>query len=229
MSKQSQRIGSEQRVRLACRLEAALADVGGAPCAGESVLFAELVERYAQPQRHYHTLVHVDACLTWLDWFAGSAEPQSERDGRAERAEIELALWFHDVVYDPQCTDNEQASAELARSHLVAAGVRAPSIARVVDHVLATRSHTAETNAAALVIDVDLAILAASPGEYACFEQQIRSEYLYVPEQLYRQARAAVLREFLARPRIYHTLSVRELLEQRARHNLEQAIVRLGQ
>src|SRR5688500_725542 len=63
----------------------------------------ELLIRYAEPHRHYHTLEHVVACLKWLDRFREVAEHPEE---------VELALWYHDAIYVPGAGDNESRSAE---------------------------------------------------------------------------------------------------------------------
>jgi predicted metal-dependent HD superfamily phosphohydrolase len=137
-------------------------------------------------------------------------------------AEVELALWFHDAEYDPQRRDNEERSAEWARASVLAAGC-APEVAqRVADLVLATRTHTVagDDADAALLLDIDLAILAAAPGRFADYERQIRLEYAHVPDDAFRTGRAKVLRGFLQRERIYRTEPFHAALEARARANL---------
>lgn len=198
--------------RLRARFCAALQANGGEP------VFDELVQRYGEAQRHYHTLAHIDACLGWLDWFAGSAE---------QPAEVELALWFHDVHYDPARHDNEALSAQLMAARLAPLGIAGERIERIAEHVLATRTHRAGTSDGALVVDLDLSILAAEPADYARFEHDVRREYAAVPEPLFREGRARVLGSFLERAHVYTTPAVRELLEARARSNLTHALAAL--
>jgi predicted metal-dependent HD superfamily phosphohydrolase len=201
---------------LQARLAAALHAVGARGQA--DVLFAELARRYGEPHRHYHTLEHVDACLTWLDWMAGTAE---------RPAEVELSLWFHDAVYHPGRPDNEQASADLARHVLAGMGVHLATSDRIAESVAATAQHRPLSADGALVVDIDLSVLGAEPSAYDEFERRVRQEYARVPMAAYRCGRTRVLEEFLARPRIYHTAAMYELLEASARFNLQRAITRL--
>ena len=201
---------------LAARFCRALHTLGATGEGGAT--FADLVRRWREPHRHYHTLVHLEACLAWLDWVAASAD---------NAAEVELALWFHDAIYEPARADNERASAALAETQLRRLGVPEPSVLRVVQHVLATRGHRARSADGALVVDLDLSVLGASPEAYDRYERAIREEYRHVPDVAYRRGRGAVLREFAARPRIYETPALHELLEPQARRNLERALATL--
>lgn len=202
---------------LRARFAAALSSVGAR--ADGTMVVDDLGRRYREPHRHYHNLEHVEACLAWLDWFAGCAE---------HRAEVELALWFHDAVYEPVRKDNEAVSAALADQALQSLGVPRQAVRRIVDHVIATASHDAIHGDRALVVDVDLAILGSTQSAFARFEQQIRREYAHVPDDAYRRGRGAVLQGFVARDRIYQTPAVAALLESAARRNLEQALRHLG-
>ncbi len=201
---------------LQARLSAALHSVG-AEGNGE-VLFAELARRYSESHRHYHTLEHVDACLTWLDWMAGTAQ---------RAAEVELSLWFHDAVYQPARPDNEQASGDLARQVLGGMNVPVAAVERIAASIAATSQHRPISADGALVVDIDLSVLGAEPDAYDEFERCVRQEYALVPIDAYRRGRARVLEAFLARPRIYHTATMHELFEAPARSNLKRAITGL--
>ncbi|MBL8289373.1 MAG: N-methyl-D-aspartate receptor NMDAR2C subunit [Rubrivivax sp.] len=186
----------------------------GAGGSGDDVR-AALVARYAEPHRAYHTLQHLDECLTAFEAVQHLAE---------HAAEVEMALWFHDAVYDVHRHDNEEASAEWARAALRAAGAPAAAAARVAALVLATK-HQAPPRGAdeTVLVDIDLAILGAEAPRFAQYEQQIRAEYAFVPEAQFRQRRRDILGSFLSRPRIYGTGHFHALLEERARRNLRRA------
>ena len=147
----------------------------------------------------------------------------------AERAaEVELALWFHDAVYDPGGPGNEQASAELVRRVLGGMGVPIAAVERIAASVAATEHHRPVSADGALVVDLDLNILGAESHIYDQFERRIRREYAPVPVDIYRCGSGRVLQRFLRRPRIYHTAAMNELLEAPARSNLRRAITALS-
>jgi len=189
----------------------------GAGGDGEQVR-AALVAAYAEPQRKYHTLQHLTECLEWFERVR--ALPKYA-------AEVELALWFHDAIYDVKGSDNEQRSADWAAAELADAGVTPEVIGRVSALILATRHMAAPTEPdQQVLVDIDLAILGAAEPRFAEYGQQIRDEYAFVPEELFKPRRRALLGSFLERPRIYSTSHFHALLEERARANLRGAVGR---
>ena len=171
---------------------------------------------YAEPHRSYHTLQHLHECI---DRF------ETCRDLAARPAEVEVALWFHDAVYDVLRADNERRSADWARDAALAAGVPHDAAGRIDSLVMATRHATAPAGGdEQLLVDIDLAILGAGAARFAEYEEQIRREYAHVADAVFRSKRRAVLARFLAREAIYATPRLRAELEQRARANLSLAI-----
>lgn len=189
----------------------------GIGAAGEgTALFERLKAAYAEPQRHYHTLQHLGECLALFDGARTLADRPHE---------VELALWFHDAVYEVKRHDNEQRSADWAREALRDAGVGGDAAQRVHDLVMATR-HTAVPAGRdeRLLVDIDLSILGAERARFDEYERQIRREYAYVPGFLFRRKRREILKGFLDRPAIYGTPHFHDALEARARENLARAI-----
>jgi predicted metal-dependent HD superfamily phosphohydrolase len=195
------------------RWEALLTGLGARP---EAETFSKLKSAYAEKHRAYHTSRHIDECLSLLDEFNHLA---------VHAAEVECALWFHDAIYEPMSSSNEERSADLASDFGRRMGVSADSMARIRSHILATRHVGLPADGdARLVVDIDLAILGSEPNRYAEFERDVRKEYRWVPGIIYRSKRAEILRSFLDRPRIYHWEAVHERLEAQARSNVSQAI-----
>lgn len=185
----------------------------------ESNSFDALAAAYSEKHRHYHTTRHIDHCLRELDSAMSLAR---------DPAEVELALWFHDAIYDPHSGKNEERSADWACELLTRHHASAERVGRVRDHILATR-HEAVANDpdSRLVVDIDLSILGVDEVTYEAFEVNVRKEYRWVPSLLFRRKRAEILESFLARPMIYTTPFFRDRYEVAARRNLSQAIERL--
>lgn len=182
-------------------------------------LFEELAAAYSETGRHYHSATHVAECLKHFEAVRELADAP---------AEIELAIWFHDAIYDPKAGDNEERSAEWAAKALRTAGCAGRSVEAVHSMVLATKSHDATTNDAALMVDIDLGILGASRVHFERYDAQIRLEYEWVPLQRYREARREVLQDFLQREAIYRTGVLHGRYEKQARENLTAKVLALG-
>lgn len=184
------------------------------PCPIEAV-FEDLQGRYAEPHRSYHTWQHVQECLVSLDRVRG---------GCAHPAEVELAILFHDAIYDPHRPDNEEMSARLAIALLRECGAPAEMVSRVGQLILATEHTAVELQGdAALLVDIDLAILGADPARFDEYEFQVRGEYAWVPNDLFQAKRREILQGFLARQAIYCTGEFAGL-EQQARDNLARSL-----
>ena len=190
----------------------------GASTASEE-LYHQLVAFYSEPHRKYHTIQHLDECLTHFESICTLAEHADE---------VELALWFHDAIYDTSKKDNEKRSAEWARDSVLAAGVSGEKADRIYELVMATMHNALPKGRdAEVLVDIDLGILGAEAARFDSYEAQVREEYSQVPEPLYRWARKKVLEEFVRRKWIYSTEPFRARYEARARANIARSIARL--
>jgi predicted metal-dependent HD superfamily phosphohydrolase len=184
----------------------------------------DLVRRYAEPHRRYHTVEHLRHVLTMIDELAENQDLFLVR----------LAAWFHDAVYAVPAgqLSNEEASARLAIRTLGRAGLEQEDLNQVARLVRLTETHVpgARDPEGELLCDADLAILAAPPDAYARYVEQVRQEYAAVPEQGFLAGRLAILTELSDRE-IFRTAKGRRLTEA-ARNNLaaemESLVQRLG-
>lgn len=172
-----------------------------------------LLKRWAEPQRRYHTTAHLTAVLDHIDVLEEHADSPDL---------VRLAAWFHDAVYAPDRSENEERSARLAERALPEAGLTAGQTAEVARLVRLTLTHDpadGDSNGEALC-DADLAILAAAPDVYAAYAAAVREEYAFVPDEDFRAGRAEVLRQLLALPRLFRTPHGAAEWEGPARENL---------
>ncbi|MBR1088165.1 phosphohydrolase [Bradyrhizobium manausense] len=177
----------------------------------------ELAAAYAAPGRHYHNLAHIEDCLAALVQVPGLSA--HERDILTE------AIWWHDVVYDPTRSDNEELSAELAERH-----VRAGISHEVGRLIRLTKLHdvAADDRLGAVLISIDLGILGAEPARYDAYADAIRQEFIHVSDADYRAGRAVVLRRFAARAVIYPDAGFAAKYDRRARDNLARELASLS-
>ncbi|MBZ9850261.1 hypothetical protein LB565_19945 [Mesorhizobium sp. CA14] len=187
----------------------------------DDALKAELSALYQAWDRHYHNLAHIKAMLGLAQEYRGLLD---------DPGAVEAAIWFHDAIYDSRAKDNETKSAALAKEKL-AGRVDPHRLARIAAMINATATHQLPPfrdedalNDAALLLDMDLAILGAEPAVFDAYEKAVRLEYGWVEEPMWRAGRAVVLKSFLARPHIFYTTEFRDRFEAHARKNLGRSL-----
>ncbi|MEE3851759.1 hypothetical protein VZC37_15560 [Gordonia sp. LSe1-13] len=178
----------------------------------------ELLSRWSEPHRKYHTVEHLKYVLTSIDIL---------RDAGLEFdvAAVRLAAWFHDAIYDIPGPDNERHSAALAAEKLIDPRV-SDEVARLVEITARHLVADGDINAAVLC-DADLSILGASAAEYDRYRRQVRDEYSTIPDAYFRPGRRDVLKGFLAQPSIFYTEIGVKRWEDRARSNIAREIALL--
>ena len=196
---------------------------------GHTALGEDLLERYEQPHRKYHTSVHLSEMLTALKTLY-------KRHHTATPRAVLLAAWFHDAVYEANPGDDEAASADLARTvltPLASTGFLTNREVTAIAHLIElTASHQladgieeytsgALTRAdAAFFLDADLAILAADSPRYTRYVAGVRAEYAHYTPDAFTRGRAAILQGFLNRTTIYASDTAHLLWDAPARLNL---------
>jgi len=196
---------------------------------GHTALGEDLLERYEQPHRKYHTSVHLSEMLTALKTLY-------KRHHTATPRAVLLAAWFHDAVYEANPGDDEAASADLARTALTplaSTGFLTNRGVTAIAHLIElTASHQladgieeytsgALTRAdAEFFLDADLAILAADSPRYTRYVAGVRAEYAHYAPDAFTRGRAAILQGFLNRTAIYASDTAHLLWDAPARLNL---------
>jgi predicted metal-dependent HD superfamily phosphohydrolase len=175
------------------------------------VAASRLLTHYASSSRRYHNLEHLHQGLR-----------DCERLLSAPLTDVSFLAWaYHDVVYDPRASDNEQQSARYFMQDARDAGISYDQIEVGVDLILGT-THAGST--ISIVNDMDLAVLGKSAPVYQAYARAIREEYGFVPEEAFREGRKRILQALLARPWLYNNGAFREEFELPARYNMEDEI-----
>jgi predicted metal-dependent HD superfamily phosphohydrolase len=188
-------------------------------------LAASLREAYGESHRSYHGWSHIEALLS--DFV------RLQSHFRAPDA-VEVAIWYHDAVYQPFSKTNEKDSAALMRAEMTdRADASVLDLSEML--ILATQTHTVQTDLTieaaadcALFLDMDMAILGADPDVFDVYDAGVRQEYATVPDVQFREGRRSILGDFLSRDRIYITETFHKSHDARARSNLKRAIAALS-
>lgn len=184
-------------------------------------LWQALVKHYDEPIRAYHNLNHLRQLFEQFEQVKSTLK---------QPAIVALALFYHDIIYDPKKSDNELKSAEYAVTHLQDY-LTPEQCQRIYALIMMTATHQLNDNNdnisdsdAAYLLDMDLSILAADWADYQRYAQAVRQEYAHVASDDYRHGRIAVLEGLLAHDRLYLTQDYHQRLEQIARGNIRREI-----
>lgn len=182
-----------------------------------SFCWKEIESAYRLLGRHYHNMRHIEKMLALSDEVSEAC---------TDPVALQLAIFYHDIVYEAQRQDNEAQSAAIAVARLQELGFK--DTGKVAALILATQKHEeSEDNDTNYLLDIDLSILGAEWLEYREYAEQVREEYRIYPDEIYNPGRVQVLKHFLNLPRIFKTDYYFHKLEEQARQNLSNEIVLL--
>ena len=182
-------------------------------------LWEDIVARYSEPGRYYHTMEHLQNMYRHLQAIFMHID---------KKEEVLFALFYHDIIYDPLRKDNETQSASYAEEILTKLGSPADKITTVAQLIEATAGHKFHQQSDVnYFLDADLSILASIPENYDEYAANVRKEYGIYPDNEYRQGRKQVLLSFLSSERIFKTDYFFEQSEAQARKNIARELAGL--
>lgn len=184
---------------------------------GNPHLGARLIQSWTQPHRRYHGPQHLVDCLAALAELGSSSPTET------------LALWFHDVIHTSSPGADERASAHLAETELLAAGLLAAQASEVARLVLVTAEHNPapEDHPGARVSDADLAIIGAAPARYRASVKALRAEYPHLDDAAWQAKRLPRITKLINTRPLFHTERGKDLWSARAAANLRAELVSL--
>lgn len=181
-------------------------------------LWEEMVEKYSEPHRRYHTLKHLEHFFDLINEF----KPEI-----SDWTSVLFALYYHDIIYDPSRQDNEEQSALLAERRMKELGMKTDVIADTLALIRASKNHSAYNCDSQIFLDADLAILGENEEYYKLYSDLIRQEYSLYPDEIYNSGRIKVLEHFLNKSSIYYSVAFQNRFETIARENLKNERERL--
>ena len=179
-------------------------------------LYGEIEKHYSGKNRFYHNLEHIASMLSAAHLL---------KDKVPDYDLVLFAIWYHDIIYYPLKSDNEEKSAAFAGKALKKLGFKNDRIRKVKEMIIKTKNHAAYTSSedydTQLFLDCDLLILGSERHLYKNYMEQIRKEYHLVPDIIYNKKRRKFLKKFLDSEFIYRIPEYRNSLENKARENLK--------
>jgi len=185
-------------------------------------VYRVLHDHYSQPWRRYHTGAHLVHCFKYFDL---ASHLMDNADA------VEMALWFHDVIYDAQASDNEKKSAELFME--LSENVLADNFRRQVHGLIMITEHCnpPDHGDACYMVDIDLSSFSLPWDEFEADSRNVRAEFLHLSEEDYNRRQFRFLKRLMDRPYFYNSEFFRARCERQARSNLTRRLeqmTRLG-
>lgn len=196
-----------------------LLDIYKTDNATKEMLWTEIETNYSNKKRHYHTLEHLDSLLKQLKELKSQIVNWNT---------VLFSIYYHDIIYNALKSDNEEKSALLAAKRMKSISVPDNVIESCRSQILATKTHLVspdkDTN---LFTDADLSVLGRDWNSYSAYCEQVRKEYSFFPDLIYKPGRKKVLMHFLKMDRIFKTDYFFEKFESQARKNLQHELEEL--
>ncbi len=176
-----------------------------------AAIYADLVRRYSEPHRRYHTCDHITHCLKQLDL---AADLMDHCDA------VEMGLWFHDAIYEPGATDNELRSAQLFEE--VTDSKKSSLKQNIYDLIMVTK-HPEHPKCLdeKFMVDIDLSSFALPWESFIQDSQAVREEFAHVPDESFFAGHLKFLNSLVGRPTFFFTDFFQTRYEATARENID--------
>ncbi|MCB1777062.1 MAG: hypothetical protein KDI50_06475 [Candidatus Competibacteraceae bacterium] len=183
-------------------------------------IYERLVEYYEGVHRHYHTLAHIRHCLYEFNQAAACMDDPDA---------VEIALWFHDAIYEPGAKDNEQRSAELFQKYAEASGCADSAFQRRIDNLIMITTHREQPSRKdeQFIVDIDLSGFGLPWDAFEQDGRRIRAECTEISDDVYYSGLIKFLQMLQERPTFFFTDFFQERYERAARKNIKRLITSL--
>lgn len=182
-------------------------------------VFHRLYSYYSSDERYYHSTGHIHFCLTQFD--------QVKRYLDSPDA-VEMAIWFHDVIYERGACDNEYQSALFFKEY-VAQKLTPEFTEQVYNLILdTTHKHTPTTQDGQYLADIDLSSMALPWQEFMRDSSNVRAECNHLCDKEFYPKQLAFLESLLARQQFFYTDFFQQQHGGQAQGNLQRLIKQLN-
>jgi predicted metal-dependent HD superfamily phosphohydrolase len=178
-----------------------------------------LINAYNEEQRVYHTLQHIEDCLKLFDEIKSQLQNPDA---------VELAIWFHDVIYQINSSDNEELSADLFMN--MSEDVLEPAMRhQIYQHIIATLHNGSEMldHDTRYMVDIDLSSFGLPWDQFIQNSREVREEMSHIPDEVFYPKQCAFQKSLLKHGRFYQTDYFFKNYEQSALNNIADYFVQL--
>jgi len=176
-------------------------------------LYDIVVSQYTK-NRYYHDMSHIDRLLNYIDDFDVNMK---------ERTMLEIAVWFHDIVYVPQIKYNEELSTDMCDVFTNGISLDKRYIDIITNLILVTKhDDTVITQLEKIMVDLDLKDL--GDPIYWSIGNLVRKEFEHLSEEEWKKGRVIFLKKMIQKDYIFMTKEYRTICEKESRINLQKEI-----
>ena len=217
MQQTNTELGLDQERFVALWQRCARGDIAESSAPG---VFKRVCDHYQEPHRHYHTPEHILHCLQQFD----------EVKSRLQNPDaVELAIWFHDVIYQPKAKDNELRSAQLFEQ--LSKGELDAEIREQVYQLIMVTVHPSEpmTGDQQYMVDIDLSSFGLPRQRFDRDSRSVRDEFNHMSDADYYLSQQRFLQSLLNREYFFFTPEFRGRKEASARENIQKYLAEVEQ
>lgn len=145
-----------------------------------------ILERWREPHRKYHGISHLEDLLSQI-------ERRRSEFSEEEFEMLSIAALFHDAIYDPTSSMNEEESAQL----LLGFSDGRKEVMDICQMIMETKSHMGSSQISEKFCQMDMDIVNRNLDDLLAWEEGIRYEYSIFPKEEYKSGRIKFL-EYIA-------------------------------
>ncbi len=179
-----------------------------------------LLEFYSESGRHYHTMAHIEFCLSLFDQVKGLCVSADT---------VELAIWFHDSIYKFPSVENEKLSA-LYFMDVSEGCMSDQQRQKIFDQVITTDHKSRPTDPdQQILLDIDLSSFGRPWDQFIEDGLNVRRELAYQDDDSFYQQQIGFMTQLVGRKNFYNTAWFKERFEKTAKSNLTRYLDQLRQ
>ncbi len=174
-------------------------------------VFNVLDELYREDSRYYHTWGHITQLLLDFDLVQSHFHNPNA---------VEMAIWFHDAIYEMGASDNERRSADLFLS--LSEGILDERMRAYIDDLIMVTVHSRcpELHDGQMLVDIDLLSFGSESERFWRDNQNVRKEAQRQSDDEFYPKQIAFLKHLLSRDKLYYSGYFHQRYEDTARHNI---------